>query len=158
MGYPQGDAAVTGIEGVLRERAAAIEAMGMPSSWEAIVLEHGRRFVPAPLPGGVVRGEPKNCFSNALAVVLGAPGDPECRYVEGFTWHPNLRGLLIHHGWVTVEGTDVAIDPTLPDPETHEYWGIDFQTEYAVEVMERRGSTGMTLQAFTHDLLKDNQL
>lgn len=146
---------MSGIEDELRKMAAIAGFFGRPASLEGIVLEHGRRFEPAPLPEGVERGEPKNCFSNSMRVVLGAPDELGYVYCEGYVWRPGISLLLIHHGWVTVEGADVAIDPTLLNAEECEYWGLDFQTEFAVEVMAKHNVTGRTLDEFARQILDE---
>lgn len=141
------------IEDLMRETIERAKAFGMPCL-ESFALEHGRAFRPVPRPEGVKLGEPKNCFTNSMCTVLEADEDENYRYVEGYLFRPGLN-LLIHHAWVTVDGTDEAIDPTLPNPESCEYWGIDFQTEYAVDVMERYHMTGFTLEQFARDLLAE---
>jgi hypothetical protein len=148
-----GDVVSADIEAQLFGMATIIETLGQPSSLEAIVLEHGRRFEPIPLPDGVELGAPKNCFTNAMAVVLGAPDELDYRYVEGYCWRPGVSLLLFHHGWVTVDGSNVAIDPTLEDAFEYQYWGIQFETDYAVDVMERFSMTGLTLEHFEKETL-----
>lgn len=141
------------IEDELRKMDQIVRMLRQSGSLEGIVLEHGRRFTPAPLPEDMMPGEPKNCFSNAMAVVLGAPDEENYRYCEGYAWREGHSLILIHHAWVAVEGTDVAFDPTLPGAVHYEYWGIEFDTDTAVEVMNETGVTGLNLEHFARQKL-----
>jgi hypothetical protein len=91
-------------------------------SYEALLLEKGRESVSAPLPAGIPRGTPKECFRNAYMLVVERP-DLRLTYVEGFA----LSVIPTLHAWAaTPEG--VVVDPTWDAPEGRAYIGLPMET------------------------------
>lgn len=122
----------------LTKMADAYRQIGHPTSLYATVLEHGREFTAAPLPADVHRGEPKQCFNNAIAIC----DDDERVYVEGYMLRPGVP-FLVHHAWC-ITPDDLVVDPTIEDPETCAYYGIEFQLDWIIGL----GRTGLALERF----------
>lgn len=70
------------------------------------VFEHGKEYIPAPLPSDVSRGEPGQCFDCSILNALRS----EYRYVEGVALNPVNKNEWIYHAWLT-DGF-YAYDPT----------------------------------------------
>jgi hypothetical protein len=70
------------------------------------LLDYGWWYEPVSLPKDVAKGNPNECYQNALLLALERD---ELVYVEGFAAGPG--GLRIHHAWVT-DGKGRAFDPT----------------------------------------------
>ena len=105
------------------------------SCQEQFVLEHGREWTAAKLPGRFSRMTPRECFMNATNLVL---EDPSLTYVEGFA-----AGVIpVHHAWV-VDLDGSVIDPTWKDPENSTYFGVPFEREYLLETIQESGYYGL---------------
>ena len=86
-------------------------------SQERLVLEKGRTFTSTMRPPGRRKGWQKRCFQNATLLAL----DQGYDYVEGYLC-PLESGSPFLHAWCAVG--NVAIDPTLRNPEAYEFFGI----------------------------------
>lgn len=73
---------------------------------------------------------PRQCFTNATQCAL----NPKYLYVEGYVIPKNLGGLPIEHAWIYDRDEGVHLDPTLPDPEGNEYFGIKFPQSMMLEL------------------------
>ena len=103
---------------------------------EEFVLSEGQNFKPATLPEGVERGTIKECFCNALLLVLDS--DDDLIYCEGYA---DGSVIPVHHAWcVTRDG--VVIDPTWRNLGA-EYVGVPFKVEWVREAVFKRGSYGI---------------
>ena len=97
------------------------------TSYEALVLELGQPWEPAPLPKGVRRGQMKACYENAARLVARRPA---LRYVEGYAIPQidDFRGIAVQHAWA-VDPEGRVVDPTWPEPERSAYVGLVFPTQ-----------------------------
>jgi hypothetical protein len=87
------------------------------------VAAYGEEHKAAPLPDGVQRGIPKECYKNASLLVLERS---DLTYAEGFAQVGSLPGLTFQHAWaVTKDGT--VVDPTWDDPENSKYFGVRYE-------------------------------
>lgn len=114
--------------GQLTELAGLMNRAGQRNVYQ-FLLDLGEEYEGAPLPAGEPQGEVRQCFSNALtlAVLRGWV------YVEGYAMSP--VGLAVHHAWcVTDEESRTVIDPTWDHPEKCSYYGIQFQTEWVMDL------------------------
>lgn len=73
-----------------------------------LVLEKGRRFIPATLPDDIKRWPPAKCFDASAIQALHSKG--KYGYVEGVALDPERHDQWIVHGWMT-DGV-YAYDPT----------------------------------------------
>lgn len=129
----------------LMRMSKAFEALGQGPSLYRIVLEHGRSYKAQPLPEGIERAKPRECFANALSLALGTGWD----YVEGYGMRPSI-GWPIHHAWCADEDGRV-IDPTWDNPEEASYYGIAFDVDHVIGL----GYTGLALEDFARRVLDE---
>ena len=89
----------------------------------------GRSFRAAPLPAGVDRGAPQQCYANAGRLAIESL---ELAYCEGYALKPGL--FPVHHAWcVNVDGQ--VVDPTWEfDPNT-EYLGVALREDFLREMV-----------------------
>lgn len=73
-----------------------------------LVLQHGRRFIPALLPMDIQRMEPGMCFD--ASAIQSLKSDGKYGYVEGIALDPDNHDKWMIHAWMT-DGTH-AFDPT----------------------------------------------
>jgi hypothetical protein len=139
---------VSAIVDELAKMAAAYRQLGHTTSVYSIVLDHGSEYEAAPLPAGIARGVPKQCFQNAIDIA----DDDELVYAEGYMLRPGVP-FLIHHAWCVTPAGDV-VDPTIEDPETCAYYGIDFQLDWIISL----GRTGLALERFAARLMEEGRL
>jgi hypothetical protein len=92
------------------------------ASIEALVLEHGRWFTPAPLPPDRPRGRPQRCYGNATL----HSETYRLAYVEGFAIHTS--GFPAAHAWCARPDGTVE-DPTWDDGG-RAYLGLPFTADY----------------------------
>ena len=104
------------------------------SSVEDFVLQHGREWISAPLPEDIERQPLKQCFRNAIMLAV----ERNYRYVEGYAFFH----IPIYHAWCLDEN-DKVVDPTWDNPETHAYFGVAFNTDWAMKQMLQRGKCGI---------------
>lgn len=83
------------------------------ASAQALVLDQGRAWTPAPLTEDLegYRGAPGLCYENALHLVDSVPG---LVYVEGYACPLPGTGWAIPHAWVGRLAGGAALDPTWP--------------------------------------------
>lgn len=125
----------------LKRDDAAFRELGMKRTLYGFVLENGREYEAAPLPPDIPKMQKKECFNNALSIA----DDDELVYTEGYGLRPSL-GLLIYHAWcVTPDGK--VVDPTWDDPETCQYFGIEFQSLWVISL----GFTGLALETYANE-------
>jgi hypothetical protein len=103
--------------------------MRMPAI-EAIVLEHGKPFIPpvCPRPHGIPKGKVHECFRNSyhLAQTM------FWTYVEGFAIASGVP-IPLHHAWV-VDHHGNVIETTWKDAGV-EYYGIPLDLKFVNAVM-----------------------
>jgi hypothetical protein len=93
-------------------------------------LTLGRRFEPAPLPAGLSRGQPRQCYRNAGEEAV---ADRRWAYAEGYA---ACRGVFpVHHAWL-VDEQGFVLDPTWEFSEKNEYFGLVFSTEALLHHLE----------------------
>jgi hypothetical protein len=101
-------------------------------NFAALVLAHGRVFVPAPLPAMIDRRRPGHCFRSASDVA----DRSALTYVEGlalFSGHP----FAADHAWcVDAEGS--TVDPSPPDGPALAYLGLPLVDEFRRGEQRRR--------------------
>ena len=94
------------------------------------VLEHGKPYRARPLPEVYKRGTIKQCYKNSFLLSL----ETDLTYVEGFA--DNI--IPVSHAWC-VDRDGNVIDPTWPNPENCEYFGIPFKQEYVISNIMKDG-------------------
>jgi hypothetical protein len=131
----------------LAKTADVYRQLGRFPSLYSVVLDHGKEYQAAPLPAGIDRGAPKQCFQNALNIA----DDSELAYTEGYMLRPGVP-LLVHHAWcVTPDG--VVVDPTISDPETCGYYGIEFQVDWVFGL----GYLGTAIEKYAARLIDEDR-
>ena len=101
---------------------------------EDFVLQNGREFIPAELPSGYELGEKKECFTNAIHLAV----QKDLVYVEGYCF----QIIPFHHAWC-VDRDGTLIEPTLEKPLDYEYFGVGFNSAWAMGHMMKRGYYGL---------------
>ena len=104
-----------------------------PAQVKSYVQEHGVAMQAIPLPAGVQRGNPNECFKNASIVLIESrtSGSQEYKYCEGIVERKDEPGVSMLHGWL-VNKQGQAVDPTLDDPTKWNYHGVVYSwKEYA---------------------------
>jgi hypothetical protein len=117
---------------------------------EALVLDQGRWFTPAPLPAGRLRGPDGECAANAAA----HSRTHGLTYVEGFAYHDT--GLITLHAWTShADGT--VEDPTWPDGTGLAYLGVGLSCQYLDDHAHRTGGRPVLFEPHHDDyrLLRD---
>ena len=85
---------------------------------------NGQRWTAAPLPPGVPRGKPGNCYANATRLMMDNPY--AYRYVEGLAYPETLPDAIgVLHAWV-VDEDGTVIDNTWDNPEKAKYFGVEY--------------------------------
>lgn len=139
--------------------AAAQRQSGNGSGTHCLILEHGREFLPAKHPEGFGYAEPKQCYTNAVAMAipgylkLDATGEPPWYrtvveyikdrfvYCEGVAI-PSVNGLIpVDHAWVWDRSTGKLYDPTPVRGGWGSYFGIPFRTEYVARLWQDKTKT-----------------
>jgi hypothetical protein len=104
---------------------------------ERAVLLQGRPYSGVPRPKGYRGGSLKECFANADELAFKGKGV----YVEGLVLRPESP-RLIHHGWITTDGTD-AIEVTWREQaDVCHYFGIPFSFSVRRRWLKRLGYWG----------------
>jgi hypothetical protein len=100
---------------------------------QAIVLKHGRPFVPQPRPTGMRLRKKKYCFVNSATLAIEERG----MYVEGYAMTPD--GFHFAHAWITRDGIH-ALDATLRSILHFQFLGIPFpQKALSKEISAKMG-------------------
>ena len=100
------------------------------------VLQMGRDFPSRPLPKGVRRRLPRQCFHNAASLALRRP--KEFLYAEGYAF---TKGLCTEHAWcIDREGN--AVDITWRDDAAKHYFGVPFLHSYVRRQAREQGELG----------------
>lgn len=95
-----------------------------------LIVEHGVRFKPQPLPKGFRKMRAQDCYHNCYRLLL--------RFDENLTYcECMLFGVIPHAFLVDPEGN--VIDPTLNyDPE-REYFGVPLRTGFVLTTFNKTG-------------------
>jgi hypothetical protein len=102
---------------------------------ESYLLDKGRFWTPQPLPPGVSKMRAKECFRNAIRLLV-MRTDLDLRYCEGYATTHTL-GIPLHHGWcVTPIGN--VVDPTWKDGAA--YYGVAYTFNESFPALEASGS------------------
>lgn len=136
---------------MLQQMGDAWAALGSPYTSHALVAREGRAWIAQALPKDIKRGTPKECFRNALTLVM---RDPNLRYVEGYALRRGI-GIPIHHAWA-VDKAGRVIDNTWTDPEECEYVGMVFSAE-ALQNLEYYGTALDAAVIDDYQQQQDNQ-
>lgn len=102
------------------------------------VLANGREFTGRPLPRGIKRGTPKQCFKNATDLVL---MHPTWHYVEGYVWSVTCP-IGIEHAWAIDEQGEV-VDNTLRATEQSNYFGVVYDRDTYLRYVARTSYYGV---------------
>ena len=101
--------------------------------FEEFVLRNGQFFKSQISPKSLKRGRMKECYRNALMLML---DNPSYFYIEGYA-----AGIIpAMHAWC-VDKKGNVIDPTWPDGK--EYFGVIFKRSYALEQAIKNGRVGL---------------
>jgi hypothetical protein len=106
------------------------------------VVRLGQDFPYRPLPKGVRRRAPRQCFHNAALLALRRPN--EFLYAEGYA--VNI-GICTEHAWC-VDRNGFAVDTTWRGPDSPQYFGVPFQHGYVMERAEERGTLGSLINVW----------
>ena len=131
------------IRDVIKNQAAGFERVGYKDLTAQFVMRNGKVFDKIePWPGKHMT--PKECYTNATQVVLGASihrPDGDLEYVEGYAMRNDIM-FPFQHAWVLVDGERV-LDPTLRDPHNYQYFGVPFSPEFLYEETMKNGYYGL---------------
>ena len=110
---------------------------------EDFVLRFGRAFTPQRLPDKYPLGTPKNCYSDATALVAASKG--ELIYCEGYA----CGVIPVMHAWA-VDREGRVVDPTWAACEHNTgklpgsaYFGVPFVWAFVAETMVRSEHFGV---------------
>ena len=110
-----------------------------PKGWEYtciedFILKNGRKMKIEPLPEGIKRGEPRQCFKNAFLLAL----ENGFTYCEGYA--NSVVPLPLMHAWC-VDKNGIVIDPTWEDGK--DYFGVEIPMEIANRIILKSGHYGV---------------
>lgn len=107
--------------------------IGNYSCFEEFVYRNGQPFKTQISPKSLKRGRMKECYRNALMLML---DNPSYLYVEGYA-----TGIIpVMHAWC-IDKKGNVIDPTWADGK--EYFGVIFKRSYALEQALKDGKVGL---------------
>ncbi|GAA1451134.1 hypothetical protein [Nocardiopsis tropica] len=111
---------------------------------QALVLDQGRAWTPAPLPADLepYRGAPGFCYENAAALVDAVPG---LVYVEGYACPLPGTNWAIPHAWVGRLADGAALDPTWPTVGTA-YYGVPLTASYLRDAPRALGAQALLVE------------
>jgi hypothetical protein len=92
--------------------------------------------MPPWMPAGVRRQCYGNCVK-ALVAAMGARRD-DIHYAEGYAISKVGLPIPIQHAWL-VDGKGRVIDPTWRDHADHLYFGVAFDTEFVIRMLDENG-------------------
>jgi len=98
------------------------------------LLQHGRPFLPRPLPGRYKRGVSKQCFMNAAHLAL---AHPTLTYCEGYA----MGVLPVYHAWAC-DYLGRVIEVTWKTPGV-EYFGIPIRSYYLLTRLRVQKTYGL---------------
>ncbi|GGL55306.1 hypothetical protein [Planomonospora parontospora] len=104
---------------------AAARAGWRHVSFPALLLEHGRLFIPAPRPAHLIPDAPGSCFAAATRL---AETHETLIYVEGMAL-TGSEPLGFDHAWC-VDADGRVVDSTLPDGYGRAYVGVPLTDAY----------------------------
>ncbi|NTJ45372.1 hypothetical protein G6L28_22665 [Agrobacterium larrymoorei] len=112
------------------------------------LLQHARTFEPTDTnPDWFTRGPGKQAFDNATQVLVSrvAAGDTGIRYAEGYAMDAELP-IPVQHAWL-VDADNKVIDPTWRDTTDNLYFGIVFETNFVLNLLQIKQSAGILADA-----------
>jgi len=122
------------IEGALDRMATSATAC---SPTVKFILGFGQYFRGAPLPPGIARGHPKECYANAAALAL---NDDSLGYAEGYAYNNELQWPFLH-AWCIRDGR--VVDNILRHPGDFDYLGILIPKMRLIENERETGTYGV---------------
>jgi hypothetical protein len=104
------------------------------------LLRFGRRMdISCDSPKWMPAGVPKQCYANAAKGLFAALGrGEEIRYAEGYAISKTGLPLPIQHAWL-VDKEGRVLDPTWQDHRDYLYYGIVFDTDFVLDMLEETG-------------------
>lgn len=108
------------------------------------LLQHARTFASLDTnPDWFTRGHAKQGFDNATQVLVsrGTAGDTGIRYAAGYAMDAELP-IPMQHAWLVDEDNQV-IDPTWRDTTGNLYFGIVFETNFVLNLLQIKQSVGI---------------
>lgn len=112
------------------------------------LLRYAKPFEPADVnPAWFIRGLSKHCFDNATQLLISrlAAGDTTVRYAEGYAMDAELP-IPMQHAWL-VNADNKVIDPTWRKAANNLYFGIVFETEFVLNLLQIKQSAGILVDA-----------
>lgn len=97
-------------------------------SIEEFVLTNGRAYKAAERPTGIRQGVMRQCFKNATELHLKC--SKRYSYCEGYA----LNIIPVLHAWCVDQDGNV-VDPTWPDQQDCQYYGVEIPRQYLVRTM-----------------------
>lgn len=129
------DAAKRNIIGYLEIMAGTGSKFGPPHA----LMQYGRWMdTYADMPSWMPVGVRKQCYGNclkALHAAIGARRD-DIHYAEGYAIETTGLPVLIQHAWL-IDGKGRVIDPTWNDHANHIYFGVTFETEFVMRMLDK---------------------
>ena len=112
------------------------------------LLRYAKTFEPTNTnPAWFTRGPAKQCFDNATQVLISrlAAGDTSVHYAEGYAMKAELP-IPMQHAWL-VDANNKAIDPTWSSVSNNLYFGIVFETDFVLNLLQIKQSAGILVDA-----------
>lgn len=112
------------------------------------LLRYAKTFEPTNTnPAWFTRGPAKQCFDNATQVLISrlAARDNSVRYAEGYAMKAELP-IPMQHAWL-VDADNKVIDPTWRKAANNLYFGIVFETEFVLNLLQIKQSAGILVDA-----------
>jgi hypothetical protein len=112
------------------------------------LLRYGKTFEPSDTnPTWFTRRPAKQCFDNVTQVLISrtTDGDTSVRYAEGYAMDAELP-IPMQHAWL-VDADNKVIDPTWRKAANNLYYGIVFETEFVLNLLQIKQSAGILVDA-----------
>jgi hypothetical protein len=116
-----------------------------PNEVADYLADGGKAYRGSPLPKGIDKGVPNECYANATNLLFGAyygKEHPDWRYCEGIAAMANDPSMSIMHGWI-VDGQGKVIDNSLKDPQNWVYYGRTYETKPYIDFCMEHGYYGV---------------